>query len=340
MYKIEVSNVNEALPLAIMHLVQYGEEVTSRGIKTIEIPGMFVTTYLNPTERVIFSPTRDANPFFHLMESLWILAGRNDVEWLAQFNAKMKDYSDDGETFHAPYGYRLRNHFRNKTAKGAIDQIQTAIDMLKKDPDTRQCVLQIWDCRKDLDVKSKDIPCNDLVFLKIRKGKLNMTVCCRSNDAIWGAYGANVVQFSMLQEYIAGMVGVQVGVYNQVSDSLHVYPDNPKWELLKECYTEDFNNDLYRYKVAPTPIMIDPDSWDCDLETFFNATRDLTIYELGNDQVEFSNTWFSEVAIPMFQAWRLYKAGGKNKNEAIDVCGSIMADDWGLACKEWVERRL
>jgi hypothetical protein len=38
-----------------------------------------VTCYSAPTQRVLFSPMRDANPFFHLMEALWMLAGRDDV---------------------------------------------------------------------------------------------------------------------------------------------------------------------------------------------------------------------------------------------------------------------
>ena len=33
--------------------------------------------------------------------------------------------------------------------------------------------------------------------------KLCMTVCNRSNDMLWGAYGANVVHMSMLQEFVA-----------------------------------------------------------------------------------------------------------------------------------------
>ena len=39
---------------------------------------------------------------------------------------------------------------------------------------------------------------------------------------------------SMLQEYVAGRLGVAVGAYNQVSDSLHVYTDLPVWERVKD----------------------------------------------------------------------------------------------------------
>ena len=50
-----------------------------------------------------------------------------------------------------------------------------------------------------------------------------MTVCCRSNDIIWGTYGTNAVHFSMLQEYLAARLNAQLGVYRHISDSFHAY---------------------------------------------------------------------------------------------------------------------
>ena len=60
-----------------------------------------------------------------------------------------------------------------------------------------------------------------------------MTVCNRSNDMLWGAYGANAVHMSMLQEYLASRLEIAVGEYTQISDSFHVY-QNDVWERCKE----------------------------------------------------------------------------------------------------------
>ena len=49
----------------------------------------------------------------------------------------------------------------------------------------------------------EEIPCNTAIYFKVREGKLNMTVSNRSNDVIWGTFGANVVHMSILQEYVA-----------------------------------------------------------------------------------------------------------------------------------------
>lgn len=323
MYVIKGANVNDIFVPAMQAIKSLGKEVSPRGMRTLEMPQPVTTTYLYPRERVLLISERDANPFFHLFESLWILAGRNDVEWLSQFNSRMREYSDDGKTYNAPYGYRLRAEF-------GFDQIQNVIELLKTDPSTRRAVLQIWNCKKDLK-ESLDIPCNDLVMFKVRDNKLNMTVCNRSNDAIWGAYGANVVQFSMLQEYIANKIGMDVGVYNQVSDSLHVYPDNPKWKVLSELPYRD--NDFYKYDIQPYPLGADHPLWDVDLKLFMEQAAPSYVGYI--DWQKYHTSFFRYVAIPMFKSWYHYKHFGKGLIQA----ETIRATDWKAAAIQWLRKR-
>ncbi len=322
MLNIKVRNVNRALVEGVVRISMDGVEVTSRGMKTIEYPEPVCTTYLNPRERVLFCPNRDANPFFHFMESLWILAGRYDVEWLSKFNSNIHSYSDDGKVFHAPYGYRMRRQF-------GIDQVQSIIDLLKDKPDTRQAVIAIWSPDLDLYVASKDIPCNDTIFFKIREGCLNMTVCCRSNDMLWGAYGANVVHFSILQEYIANSIGVPVGIYNQISDSFHVYLDGPGKECWNRVRQHGAYDDNTYDTIQPWPyIMRDADTWNEELTMFM----DNPYYS------EYIEPYFRTVAVPMFKAWEQYKSG--NLPGAVNMSKTIEAEDWKKACTEWLIRRI
>ncbi len=322
MLNIKVRNVNQALVAATRNLVKDGERISSRGMMTIEYPTPVTTTYLNPRERVLFCPARDANPFFHFMESLWMLAGRRDVEWLSQFNSRIHEYSDHGRYFHAAYGYRLRRFF-------GLDQIQGVVELLKTKPDTRQAVMAIWSPTTDLNVISKDIPCNDVIFFKIRHGKLNMTVSCRSNDMLWGAYGANVVHFSIIQEYMANLIGVPVGVYNQVSDSFHVYLDGPGgkcWNRVKESSSPLVN--LYD-RIKPFPLIVGVEvKWHVELGKFMEDPLNIGFTEL----------YFKDVAVPMFKAWKEYKAG--NLKGAMLYAEEIKAKDWQIACRAWLSRRL
>ena len=335
MKTITIRNVNEAIPLALHMLVADGKEISPRGLLTLELEEPVTTTFKSPLERVLLIPERDANPFFHLMEALWILAGRQDVDWLAQFNSNIASYSDDGDTFHAAYGYRLRH-------QQGFDQIQAAINLLSSDKDTRQCVLQIWDAQSDLGTCSKDIPCNDIIMFKIRNDKLNMTVCNRSNDVIWGAYGANVVQFSMLQEYIANKVGVEVGVYNQVSDSFHVYVDNPQFKILKALPYSDFNP--YKYDVFPYPMNAELEGWDDELALFcalldpdpnLDTAPILKKVKVREGESLFTIPFFINVAIPMYNCW----IGHKMSKNGLMLIDTIHASDWKMAATQWLSKR-
>ena len=97
---LRVRNVNEALPVALQMIQEYGKPAESRGLHTLRVHGPVTTIYERPEERVLFDSVRDANPFFHLIESLWILGGSNRMELPSMFLEGIKRFSDDGVTFH------------------------------------------------------------------------------------------------------------------------------------------------------------------------------------------------------------------------------------------------
>ena len=71
----------------------------------------------------------------------------------------------------------------------------------------------MWDGSCDLDTHHNDLPCNTHIYFRVVDGKLNMTVCNRSNDVIWGMTGANAVHMTMLQELIAAEADIPIGSY-------------------------------------------------------------------------------------------------------------------------------
>lgn len=329
---ISVNNVNEALPIALDVLKHYGRPSESRGIKTIRANGPVMTVYAQPRERVLFDQVRDANPFFHLIESLWILAGSNRVELPSYFLNGITRFSDDGTTFHGAYGHRLAHAFN-------FDQLDEVVELLSTKPDTRQAVMSIWHPEKDLGIATKDVPCNDMIMLEIVDGDLNMTVCNRSNDAIWGAYGANAVQFSMIQEWLAISIGVNVGYYVQQSNNFHIYPDNPFWKAFLDGDHAPGHvvNPYMVQKVCPRQIADNPQDamtvrGDCMLlDARARRGLDLTIEEV------YSSRYFHEVVVPLIQSYNAYKR--KDYDRAIEISHAIRAEDWRLACTEWLERR-
>lgn len=177
-------------------------------------------TLSNPRSRWIVSRVPVLNPAAVLSEVIWILNGRNDSAFVNYWNNNLRKYAGNAETYYGAYGFRMRQGF-------GIDQLANAADALIANPDSRQVCLSIWDPRLDLPLlngepRSQDIPCNICSMLKIRDGKLEWTQIMRSND-FWLGLPFNIVQFTMIQEILASWIGVKVGCYSHLSDSLHVY---------------------------------------------------------------------------------------------------------------------
>jgi len=318
MKNIHARNVNEAYTIGLRMLEEQGQLEMSRAgpVKTMPVP--VTTSYQRPYERVLFDAKRDCNPFFHLLESLWMLAGRNDVDWISEFSSNIVNYSDDGKTFHGAYGHRWRNHFGK-------DQLYELVTMLKRDPETRRAGLGMWDPRADCNAEGKDFPCNMQIVFRWRSHGLDMTVYNRSNDAIWGAYGANAVHMSMLHEWMSTMIGAKQGIYYQVSNDFHAYVD----VFHKVGVPQPMPDDPYsRGEVCAIPIIDDIERWNKELFAFMEHPLD----------TGFTEEFFAGVARPMVQAWRAFKS--KNLVAAQSHTQTISAPDWRKACNEWIIRRV
>ena len=326
--QVTVRNVNEALYRGVKVMRKGAIAYPSRNGEMFEHPEPVLTKYIRPTERVLFCKIRDANPFFHFFESLWMLAGRDDLAFVKQFVKRMETFSDDGVTLNgSAYGKRWRYWWVDTTDEPK-DQLKEAIALLKENPMDRRVMLQMWDPTTDLGSKSKDVPCNTCVYFKLRDNVLHMTVSNRSNDVIWGAYGANAVHFSVLQEYVAGMLGAEVGHYYQLSNSYHIYGDNPFWLETKD----DHYGLIDPYEtgdVKPFPMFgdEDPEVFDIDLKLFFD------------DPVTnaYCTKFFLRVVKPLWAAHVAYKAG--DYGAAYDAVKQCEAEDWKLAAFGWLKKR-
>lgn len=177
-------------------------------------------TLRNPRDRWVTDRQPALNIAFALAELVWILSGRNDAKFLTYFNHSLRRFVGDDLRLHGAYGDRLRRRF-------GIDQLDRSYHALQANPQSRQVVLQIWDARADLpsddgQPSASDIPCNTQSILKVRDHRLEWLQIMRSNDVYLGL-PHNLIQFTFLQEVMAGWLGLELGHYHHVSDSLHLY---------------------------------------------------------------------------------------------------------------------
>lgn len=314
-------NVNEAYPRLVGEIKRHGREVETRNGPALRFQEPVMWTIENPIERVLFDPGRDANPFFHMFEGLWMIAGSNSVAPLAHFTPRILEYSDDGATLSGAYGHRWQEGL-------GLNQIHAALLHLKDHPKSRRCVLSMWSPISDWRAimrNGKDIPCNTQIMLTIREpGQLNMFITNRSNDLVWGALGANVVHFSMVLEYLANMLDCDMGEMTTVSNDLHMYMDHV------EKYPEPTGQDPYKVNVTAYPFGEATNDFASDVNS---ATR------IGwSKSMSYKTDWFMKVFRPAMRAYRLYKA--RKLDEAQEVmCYKMAPCDWRIACRAWMARR-
>lgn len=345
---LRARNVCDLLPLGLDLLAHEGAREDSRAGPVVVYPTPVTSVYEQPTERVLRSARRDANPFFHLFEALWMLAGRNNAtslnRYVRDFGERFAEY--DGR-IHGAYGSRWRRALGH-------DQLNVVVDKLQKNPYDRQCVIQMWDARApgigsdDLLGDWKDRPCNTHVYLRVRELNthdritssdervLDLTVLCRSNDIVMGAYGANAVHFSFLQEYLAGRIGVGVGVMYQVSNNYHGYVRDLDRIGDPRAMLEE--QDPYATEGwSPSLIGNAWEHWDTDLQEFMLFHEKL--WELGGQPfiLKSSNAWFQHTAMPLVMA-NFFRVRGK-QDTALSWARRIDSTDWRVACVEWLGRR-
>ena len=322
MISIQGRNINDVFWETLNAFPHYSMEEDSRNGKVQTIPHPFTLCYNNPTERVLFWPQRDANPYFHLMEALWMLNGSDDVAWPKYFNSKFGQYSDDGVSLNGAYGARWRRHF-------GIDQIVALQHLLERDPTTRRAVMGMWDPSRDMPrvTTSKDVPCNTQIYFRVVFNTLQMTVCNRSNDLIWGACGSNVVHFSMLQELLARSLFLDVGEYWQITNNLHIYDNVPSREIYGP-YVGAWDDPYKSNEVTPYPLVrVELAKWLDDLRYFMLTPLNPSGYH---------DPFFTEVAYPIMKSWEARKNRESNGLPELEEC---KAEDWKRACTEWILRR-
>ena len=166
--------INEKYKKKLWSIYHQPEFVTKpRGLKIAEVLNDSWTIDMdNP---IITIEARKLSYDFMFGEAAWMLSGKNDVATVEKYAGAIKRFSDNGITFFGAYGSKI------------IDQLPYVLDILEKDQDTRQAVLNIW---RENPRSSKDIPCTLSLQFFLRKASdklwLHTVATMRSNDIYLG----------------------------------------------------------------------------------------------------------------------------------------------------------
>jgi thymidylate synthase len=203
--------LDDLMRSVIEEIQRHGDRIHPTKGEAVELTGVSLEV-TNPRARLSRTETR-GKPFSCLGELCWYLSKTNDLGFISYYIRAYRQYADGDKVF-GGYGPRLFD-FRG------LNQLANVTVILKKKPQTRQAVIQLFDAQ-DIVEEHKDIPCTCTLQFMIRRDKLHMFTNMRSNDA-WLGLSHDVFCFTMLQEILARSLGVELGTYKQAVGSLHLY---------------------------------------------------------------------------------------------------------------------
>jgi len=269
-------NISFATVGGLVHLAADGTVIEVRGKRVREVRNR-LTVIERPRERCLFLPHRANNIIGTVAETIWVIAGRSDVAWLASYLPRAPEYSDDGVVWRGGYGPRLRNW-------NGVDQLREIIRLFRDELATRRAVISLYDPDRDF-VNSCDIPCNNWLDWLCRDGKLNLTVGVRSNDVIWGFSGVNSFQWSVLQEMLAYWVDVDVGDATYLATSFHLYLEHE--ERARRIISAFKGVTCYDFGLTSAPFSTNFEDLDGVLDHWFALEGQMRA-NVGRDPVGYS----------------------------------------------------
>ena len=168
-------------------------------------------------------------------ELLWFLRGDTNVKWLQDNGIRIwNEWADENGDLGPIYGSQWRN-WTDKDGKH-VDQIQSVLDTLEKDPDSRRMIVSAWNVG-ELDEMAL-APCHAFFQLYANSGKLSLQVYQRSADLFLGV-PFNIASYSLLLHMFAQQAGMEPGEMIWTGGDCHIYENHleqVKTQLEREPY--------------------------------------------------------------------------------------------------------
>ncbi|MFG0245710.1 MAG: thymidylate synthase [Phycisphaerales bacterium JB052] len=210
MSESKLSGINEVY-VALVRKCCNGRYIEARGQGCYELPQTFAMELPPGVAGDITLRERGLNYMFGLIERMSYLSGvGHHPHVITSYMENYRNFLEENHTDMGAYGPRMSY------------QLNQAYHLLRKDPDTRQAVVNVYNYMQDGHGDKRNEPCTLALHFLLRDGALNMTAYMRSNDIWWG-FPYDMAAFAFLQQVMAHWLGVELGTYTHVATSLHMY---------------------------------------------------------------------------------------------------------------------
>lgn len=155
-------------------------------------------------------------------ELLWFLRGETNVAYLREHGVSIWDeWADEQGDLGPVYGHQWRSW--PTPDGGSIDQITEAVELIRRDPDSRRIVVSAWN-PADLP-RMALAPCHCLFQFYVAGGRLSCQLYQRSADVFLGV-PFNIASYALLTMMIARVTGLELGEFVHAFGDVHLYSNH------------------------------------------------------------------------------------------------------------------
>ena len=164
-----------------------------------------------------------------IYELLWFLKGDTNTKYLTENGVRIwNEWANENGDLGPVYGHQWRNWNSDE-----IDQIQSVIDTLKTNPNSRRMLVSAWnpsvlpDTSKSFsdnvaEGKAALPPCHAFFQFYVHEGKLSCQLYQRSADIFLGV-PFNIASYALFTMMMAQVCGYQAGEFIHTFGDAHIY---------------------------------------------------------------------------------------------------------------------
>jgi len=155
-------------------------------------------------------------------ELLWFLRGDTNVEYLHRHDVTIWDeWADENGNLGPVYGAQWRAWPTRDN--GSIDQIETAMQLLRRDPHSRRNIVSAWNVAEL--PRMALAPCHTLFQLHVAEGRLSCQLYQRSADVFLGV-PFNIASYALLTHMMAHQANFEPGDFIWTGGDCHLYSNH------------------------------------------------------------------------------------------------------------------
>ena len=202
----------------LQHVLDHGTEKADRtGTGTRSVFGWQMRFNLAQGFPLVTTKRLHLKSIVH--ELIWFLRGDTNIAYLKEHGVRIWDaWADEHGELGPVYGRQWRAW--PTIDGGAVDQIRSVVEEIKRNPDSRRLIVSAWNVGEL--PKMALLPCHTLFQFYVAEGKLSCQLYQRSGDIFLGV-PFNIASYALLTHMVAQVCDLAVGDFVHTLGDAHLY---------------------------------------------------------------------------------------------------------------------